>query len=161
MISKALNQLAEEFHCTIVLVHHTRKMKADDVFDEISGTTGLQSGVSTMWVLSRMPDGQHTLLSLRGRDLEDDEPLALKWDDYACIHVIEGLATQVSQSMERKAILDALEDDQPRTLRELATIVGKTANTVGRLLNSMIRDAQVDRVGIGTYAIVRRPPQIR
>src|SRR6185503_17227877 len=87
-ISKALNQLAEEFHCAILLIHHTRKMKADDVFDEISGTTGLQSGVGTMWVLSRMPDGLHTQLSLRGRDLIHDEPLALGWSDYHCRHVI-------------------------------------------------------------------------
>jgi DNA-binding transcriptional ArsR family regulator len=155
-ISKALNKLAEEFHCAILLVHHTRKMKADDVFDEISGTTGLQSGVGTMWVLSRMADGVHTQLSLRGRDLVDDEPLALSWNVLECVHEVGGSVAELALTQERQAVLNALADDEARTVKDIASMVGTTVPAMRMLLSRMLQAGLIDRVDPGKYARIAK-----
>jgi RecA-family ATPase len=37
----ALKKFADKYEIAIVLIHHTRKLKAKDPFDEILGTSGL------------------------------------------------------------------------------------------------------------------------
>lgn len=150
-----LNELAERYHAAIHLVHHFNKMKniAGDIMDSISGTTGLPSAVNTMWGLSKDPNDSHiTVLSLRGRDLENDEPIALKWDDYLNLHVIEGPAREVSVGAERKAILKLLSDDQPRTPKEIATELGRSVPNVQQLLRKLLNDGLIEKPVYGCYA---------
>ncbi|MGA2403557.1 MAG: hypothetical protein ABSG91_17925 [Syntrophobacteraceae bacterium] len=64
---------------SIIIVHHLRKMAADDdPFDCISGSTGLTGAVDTAVVLRRDRTGRG-LLYVRGRDIEEKE-LALDRD---------------------------------------------------------------------------------
>ena len=53
----------------MVLIHHTRKMTADDPFDTISGTQGIGGAADAMLLLARA-DGGGTLF-VCGRDLEE------------------------------------------------------------------------------------------
>lgn len=155
-----LNELAERYHAAIHLVHHFNKAKniAGDIMDSISGTTGLPSAVNTMWGLSKdVNDSRITILSLRGRDLENDDPIALRWDDYLNMHVIEGPAREVSISTERKAILKVLSDDRPKTPKELATELQRPVETVKQLLRKLVNDGMVDKPSYGTYARVPKP----
>src|SRR5215208_5437111 len=69
-----LKALADEFSIAIVLVHHQRKMEAEDPIDTVSGTTGLTGAVDTVLVLYRT--GQGTILYGRGRDIEEVEKAA-------------------------------------------------------------------------------------
>jgi hypothetical protein len=151
---KAVNQLAEAHHATIILVHHTRKMKSEDATDEISGTLGAPSAVSTYWVLSRADDGKHTILTPNGRDLRNDDKLALLWDSLNCIHTIDGTADQLSISHERQSILRVLADDRAHGPKEIAMAIGKTVNAVQLLLMEMLHAGQIDKIGIGMYARV-------
>lgn len=150
-----INALAEELRITILIVHHTKKGKEEDVFDEISGSSGIQSAVSTMWVLTYM-EGGHIKLSPRGRDLVNPEDLALRWDGETCLHVLDGTAAVVTQSTERKALLALLDDDEAHPLRELAAELGKSHPAMVNMLKRLIADGQVDKVGHGLYAIVRQ-----
>lgn len=68
--------LADEQSVAIVLVHHQRKMAAEDPLDTVSGTTGLTGAVDTVLVLTR--DGNGTTLHGRGRDIEEVEDAAIK-----------------------------------------------------------------------------------
>lgn len=43
-----LKSLADEYGVAILLIHHFRKMKDQDVFHQITGSTGLQGAVDTM-----------------------------------------------------------------------------------------------------------------
>ena len=147
-----LNQLFERYHAAGLLVHHFNKAKNDDIMDGISGTTGLPSAVNTMWGLARdVNNSAITILNLRGRDLERDDPIALKWDSYLNIHVIEGPAIEVSRSGEQRAVLTALSDEEPRTPQEIATALGKPVESIKFLLRKLLNDGLVDKPSYGKY----------
>lgn len=149
---KPINALAERHRVTILLVHHTRKMKADDVFDEISGSTGLPSAVATMWVLGRAPNGSDEMvLALRGRDLINDEPLSLEWDDYNNNFKIIGAAATANQGAERRAVLKILADNAEWTPQEIAVELRKTTNSIQMHLRALSAEGLIDRVGRGKY----------
>lgn len=155
-----INELAERYHVTIFLVHHFNKGKHDDIMDSITGSTGLPSAVNTMWGLRRdVNDSTIQVLELRGRDLENEDPLALKWDVYLNQHVIEGNAAEVATSAERRAVLGVLDDDEPRTPKDIAAELGKPVTAIQQLLRKLINDGLVDKVGYGKYAIIRRLDQ--
>lgn len=150
-----LNELLEKYHAAGILVHHTNKARHDDVMDSISGTTGLPSAVNTMWAMGRDPnDSNITIFSMRGRDLENDDPLALRWDAYMNMHVIEGAAAEVATSAERKAVLKVLSDDVPRSPIEIAKELGKSVDPVKQLLRKLLNDGLVDKPVYGKYARV-------
>lgn len=147
-----LNQLFERYHAAGLLVHHFNKAKNDDIMDGISGTTGLPSAVNTMWGMARdVNNSAITILNLRGRDLERDDPIALKWDSYLNIHVIEGPAIEVSRSGEQRAVLTALSDTEPRTPQEIATALGKPVESIKFLLRKLLNDGLVDKPSYGKY----------
>lgn len=155
---KPINDLVERHDCANILVHHLNKTKVEDVFESISGSTGLLSVTNTQWVLGRSPEDRSLQIFLmQGRDLEHDEPLALRWDEYAARHALEGKAAEVIVKVEYKAILRVLADDTPRTPKEIADELagGTTVAAVKQRLRKMLDEALVDKAGYGQYAIVR------
>ena len=50
-----LQRLAGEEGIAVVILHHTRKMEADDPLDQVSGTLGLVGSADTTLVLDRSP----------------------------------------------------------------------------------------------------------
>lgn len=146
-----LNKLGERFGVAILIIHHTRKAKGEDVFDEVSGTLGINGAVSTLWILSRQPDG-HVVLNFTGRDIVKDEPLALSWDGFLCSFVIEGTAKEVNVTNERKMVLDLMDDDRPWTPRQIAADLGKSTGAIQQLLRDMLQAGQIDKAGYGKYS---------
>lgn len=151
---KPLNEWGERHHAGVLALHHTRKAKADDVFDEISGSTGLSAGVAGMWVLGRLPNSTESVLAVRGRDIMIDDDLALAWDDYACRFTWTGSAEERSISQERRSILDAMTDSGEYTPKELATALGKSVSTVNKLLTYLFNDRMIEKTGHGKYVKV-------
>jgi len=100
-----LKSLADEKGVAIVLVHHVRKMAADDPLDTVSGTTGLTAAVDSVLVLTR--DGSGTTLHGRGRDIEEIED-AVEFDREACLWRVTGKAVEVRRTDERTAIIGIL-----------------------------------------------------
>ena len=101
----ALHRLANETGVSSIVLHHTRKMEADDPFDTISGTLGLAGCADTGIVLNRTSRG--TSLYVRGRDVEEAEH-AITFDKHACRWTILGNAEEAHRSNERSRILAAL-----------------------------------------------------
>ena len=63
----------------IVLLHHNRKMDAEDPFDTVSGTLGLTGAADTILIMRRHAGS--VLLHVRGRDVEESEtPLQFNKD---------------------------------------------------------------------------------
>lgn len=151
---KPLNQWGERHHAACLALHHTRKAKADDVFDEISGSTGLSAGVAGMWVLGRLPNGPESVLAIRGRDIVIDDDMALEWDDYYCRFTWAGSAEERSMSQERRAVLDLMSDTGEYTPKEIAIALGKPVNAVTKLLLHLFSDRMVDKTGHGKYVKV-------
>ena len=67
----ALKRLADTHGIAILLIHHLRKEKADDVFNRISGTTAISGAVDSSFTLVEEQRGSgRARLSCVGRDIE-------------------------------------------------------------------------------------------
>src|SRR6478672_360495 len=51
------HRIAHEYGIAVVLVHHTRKMDADNAFDTVSGSHGLTGAADTVLVIKQHPGG--------------------------------------------------------------------------------------------------------
>src|SRR5262249_37091445 len=144
-----LHRLANKMGIAILVLHHTRKMEADDPIDTVSGTLGLPGCADTILVLERKSQG--ATLYVRGRDIEEAEH-AITFDNIACRWTILGDATEVHRSKERgkvRAVLwEATESLNPQ---EIAIASGMARNNVDRLLHKMVADGEVKKVGRGQY----------
>ena len=124
-------QVAQARRVTLLIVHHTRKAEAEDAFDEISGTLGLNGVVDEMIVL-RSVAGNHKQATahFRGRDLEDDHELGLELKD-GWWELI-GSAREIASNEARKVVLEVMRDhgapmtydEQVAAFRDAAEVVG-------------------------------------
>ena len=66
-----MKRLADAHSIAILLIHHLRKEKADDVFNRISGTTAISGAVDSSFTLVEEQRGSgRARLSCIGRDIE-------------------------------------------------------------------------------------------
>lgn len=159
---KMINEFAERHRIAVLIIHHTRKAKADDVFDEISGTTGLSGGVASMWVLGRSPDNSgESILAIRGRDISDDDPMAIKWDNYSCQFVRVASGQEVSSGAARRQVLDTMDETSEYQLKEIAAAIQKSVSATSNLIRRLMDDGLIQRTGNGRYArIPQKPPYL-
>ena len=69
-----LKKFADRYGITLLLVHHTRKQKADDTFDMISGTNGLLGAADGAFLLQKEKrTGNTATLEVSGRDQQDQK----------------------------------------------------------------------------------------
>lgn len=149
-----LQTLASRHSLAIVLIHHTRKMAADDPFDEVSGTRGLTGAADSVLILKRDGGTQQPILYGRGRDLEEVET-ALQFDKDSGTWSVLGEAWQVADTIERREIQEVLgRSVDPMTPTELAAAVGKSRQNVQKMLAKMYADGKVEKVSSGRYTLV-------
>jgi AAA domain len=146
-----LHKIAHDFQVAIIVVHHTRKAEADDVFDTVSGTLGLTGAADSIVVLARKSG--KAVLHARGRDIADSE-IALKFEPATCRWVALGDASDVFVSDERSRIQAALDNaPEPMTPKELMLATGtKNRNAIDLLLMKMLQDGQISKLGRGKYS---------
>jgi hypothetical protein len=146
-----LHRLANELGIAIVVLHHTRKMDAEDPFDTVSGTLGLTGCADTTMVLNRT--GQGTTLYGRGRDIEEFER-AMEFGRETCRWRMLGNADEVRRSDTRKAVLATLaENTEAMTPKEIATATGKSEGLINTTLFRMVRDGEVSKEKRGEYRL--------
>lgn len=76
----ALKDFADRHEICLLLIHHMRKTKADDIFDEIAGGVGIQAAADTILTLQKkMRTDDDAVLHITGRDVEADR-LAIQSD---------------------------------------------------------------------------------
>lgn len=151
---EGLIELAKEFPgLSIIVVHHDRKMDAEDVFDTVSGTLGLTGGVDTIAILKRSSKG--VTLYVEGRDLVDTVEKAVNFERETCRWVILGEADEVHRSDERKKVLTALAD-LPDGLAvpeiQVAAELG-TRGAADMLLSRMVQHGEIVRASRGRYSL--------
>jgi len=150
----ALQAIASAHNLALVVIHHTRKMAADDPFDEVSGTRGLTGAADGVLVLKRDGGTQQPVLYGRGRDLEEFES-ALQFDGETGAWSVIGAAWQVADTMERRQIQEVLgRSVDPMTPTELAERLGKSRQNVSKMLTKMLDERQVEKVSTGRYVLV-------
>ena len=69
-----LKNFADENQVCILLVHHLRKMKDDDIFNQISGSTGIMGSCDTVFTISKKKrQDEDATFSMTGRDIVQDD----------------------------------------------------------------------------------------
>jgi hypothetical protein len=148
----SVQQVAAEHGADVLLLHHCRKMAADDPLDEVSGTLGLNGSADTVLVLRRSRGQADATLHVTGRDVDDQE-LALKWDQQYTTWTALGAAQDYRRSTEQQEVLHHLrKKGVAMTPAELAPALGKKRDTVKHLMSRMV-DAGILRVAKGKYSI--------
>lgn len=111
----ALKKFADKHEIAVVLIHHTRKLKAKDPFQEILGTSGLNGAADTMMILSREERGDSRgSLKFTGRDIEDEE-----------------ISLEFSSGDWRIAMGDAPDDDELPLMQNVIDLVGNKTQWQG------------------------------
>jgi AAA domain len=145
-----LAKLANELGLAIVVLHHTRKMAADDFMETVSGSYGISGAVDTILVMANKPNG--AVLDIRGRDVESAE-LAIEFDKQTCRWRLLGDAAEVHVSSQRAKIIAALKDaGLAMSIPALMEATGMKRNPLDVLLGRMAKEGEIQRVGKGLYA---------
>ena len=145
-----LTKLANELGLAIVVLHHTRKMAADDLMETVSGSYGVSGAVDTILVMANRPNG--AVLDIRGRDVESAE-LAIEFNKHTCRWRVLGDAAEVHVSSHRAKIIAALnEAGLAMRIPALMEATGMKRNPLEVLLGRMAREGEIQRIGKGLYA---------
>jgi hypothetical protein len=153
-----LHKLANEHEVAIILVHHTRKTKADDVFEEISGSHGLTGVADTMLVIKRPRGEADAILHVTGRDVEEQE-LALRFDKTTGAWTYLGDAREVCASQQRQTVFELLKAKGNATVQDVLAALSENQKTkvsegsVKMLLTRMVSAGELLRTGRGVYAL--------
>lgn len=149
----SLQKLCRDHRVAMLIVHHTRKMKADDPYDMISGSTAIQGAADTIMALMRTRGEADATLHYTGRDVDSDA-LALEWDEKECGWRLIGKAKENKLTGERKLILEFLQrEPEPVTPAILAGILGKNPHAIQFLLGKLCEEGLVTKMGHGKYAM--------
>mgnify|MGYP003631971626 CR=1 FL=1 len=152
---QSLQDLAGSRNISIVIVHHTRKSDADDIFDTISGSNGLAGSCDNLMVLAKQ--NEITKLCGRGRDMPDYEK-AVTFDPATCTWTIIGDADVIASTSERQAVLDAILDaDEPISPKDIAAMSGHNYDCVRKLLPRLIKEDRVQKYSRGLYEPFKKP----
>jgi len=145
-----LTKLANELGLAIVVLHHTRKMAADDLLEMVSGSFGVSGAVDTVLVMANKPNG--AVLDIRGRDVEPAE-LAIEFDKQTCRWRLLGDAAEVHVSSQRAKIIATLKEaGLAMTIPALMEETGMKRNPLEVLLGRMATKGEIRRIGKGLYA---------
>ncbi len=148
-----LKQLAEQYHLSILLIHHLRKSGASDPMDEVSGSTGLTGATDCNMVLQRERGQNNATLHITGRDIED-QTLKITFDPLTSLWSLNTSSSTRDRPTGREAILALLtEKKQPLSPSDIAAALNLEANSVRKKLFLMKKDGQVDAVGRGLYQL--------
>jgi hypothetical protein len=155
---KALRELhdwANELGIAVLVLHHTRKMEADDPIDTISGSLGLAGCADTSAILSR--GGKGTTLYIRGRDVEEQEH-AVAFNPETCRWTILGDAAAVQHNLTRGRLSDWLSEEatEPASPADLTAATGIVRNNVDQTLHRMVREGEIIKVSRGRYVHAKR-----
>lgn len=122
-----LQKLAHDHHVAIVCVHHTNKIKrTDDIFDTVSGSTGLTGVADSILILKRPRGQQNAMLTVSGRDIEEQE-LMLSFSSGIWNLISRGEIEDHNAINDTwQEIVDTLETKGPLSAKELSATRGRT-----------------------------------
>jgi hypothetical protein len=134
-----LKHIADRYRVSILAVHHLRKMSADDVLDEITGSIGVTGAVDGALILKRERGQGEATLFVTGRDIEHEQQFALTFDPTTALWTLVGNAEEFKRTKERQEIIDLLTEQLPEGLspRQVAEALDKNYHTTRSLLRKM------------------------
>ena len=153
---KEIKDFADRHKIGIVVIHHTNKMSTDDIFDTISGSTGLSGASDTIAVMHNYGKKSDSILRIKGREVEDQE-IALKWNKDTWLWESLGDAEQYRVSRLESDIIDCLENYQSGlSPKDISEMVNKSSGSIRVTLLRLIKMGKIKKTAYGKYIL--KPP---
>ncbi|QQS36937.1 MAG: AAA family ATPase [Ignavibacteriales bacterium] len=146
-------EFATAHNICLLFLHHTRKLKSEDPFEDISGTNGLLGAADGLMVLERNSRG--TKLHINGKDILETS-FDIVFNDG--LWFVTGNATNNVKTKEREEILNCFEQNPEKTLRtsEIAIMLNKKTSNISHLLKKLVTDQFLIVVKTGMYRLSQK-----
>ncbi len=157
---RGLHRLASEHRVGVLVVHHVRKAEADDVYDTVSGSTGLTGAADATVILAAKvgETGNEITLHGKGRDIKGFKH-AVEFDEERCRWKYLGDPSSVFVGDTRRAILHALEDGCHTPLK-IQRHTGLSEANIAQTLKRMVEKGQIRKTSRGEYDLVQLDSQV-
>lgn len=151
-----ITQIAQRYHCLILVVAHTRKAPSEDFIDSVIGSHGISGAVDGIAVLSRQRHSKMATLEWTSRD-GDEEKRTLKWDTLSDGWLITDepdtasesrKATEALVTQARTCIMNNPGTDT-MSLRELVLVLKRRRADVMEALSLGVEWGMLDAEGSG------------
>ena len=123
-------------------------MRWDDVLDKMTASIGLTGVVDGALILKRERGQHEATLFVTGRDIEQEQQFALRFDPLTDVWTPMGNAEEVRRQRERQEILDLLSEQLPGGMRarQMAESLDKNCHTPRCLLRKMEATGEISHV---------------
>jgi hypothetical protein len=153
-----LQDFSSEARVAILVLHHQRKLGADDLIDTLSGTLGVGGAADAIVILGKDPQLGKFLYG-RGRDIEEFR-VSIQQSEQ-CRWQVLGPMLEGQPSPERAKIIAALaKAGRPMDVKDIAAAVEGKVENVKVLLGKLHSEGQVERVGRGWYQLPKAQADI-
>jgi hypothetical protein len=151
-VMSTLKSLADRHGVAVIAVHHTRKQIDDsDVFNEVSGSTGLTGAADAILIAKRARNTAEAVLHVTGRDVTEQE-YGLTWQVETCQwELLDEPVALATMGSTRRRILDHLIENPGQTPADIALATLLNLNTVKSNVRRMVDDQQLSSDGTGRY----------
>lgn len=123
---KKLSKVAKDLDIAILLVHHNNKVQKEaDVFNKMSGSTGMSGAVTCAWQITKERFSDDAIISIMGNDLESKQLVAY-FDKQRWTWVCRGDKETVEQARIDKAFF---EDTDIAAIKKIVDSVGTWKGT--------------------------------
>lgn len=148
----------------LVAIHHDRKAASEDFVDSVSGTHGLAGAADTIVVLSRARHSDEGVLSVTGRDVEEESYALTMVDGVWTLDGVDLVSSAKKAAVRRET--DGLGDRSADALRfvagrpdgvrpkDVAEALGIDNQTAGTVLGRLFDAGKLSRPSRGRYAPV-------
>ena len=132
----AIQTFAIERNMCILVLHHTRKADADDVFDTLNGSGGVGGAVDGALIIARKRNEGSAILSTTGRDIPELEHGLMFKDGF---WTYAGSAAEVRATGEQNEVFSHIADagSDGVTVAELCETLGKNEPAIRKLLRKL------------------------
>ncbi len=150
-----LKELADRHGIAVLVLHHTRKARAEDFLDTLSGTQGIAGAADSVLTMERSRGQADGKLNITGRDVEEAS-YAMRFDaSRGMWTLLEGPALDYTLSDTRRRILAYLRLAPDKATRDIAEATKIGYETVKKTCQRMAKDGQLLTDGQGTYSVPR------
>ena len=143
--------IADQYGVAVVLVHHVRKMGAEDFLEQLSGTNGIAGAADTIHVLQRGRGDADGILHTTGRDVEETTRAMTFRPATGTWHLLDGPALDHSVHQTRALILRHVRARPGASPKEIADATGLDPSLTRRTCARMAQDGHLIKVADGQY----------
>jgi len=153
-----VKRLADHYGVAFVLIHHTRKMGAEDFLEQISGTNGIAGSADTIHVLQRGRGNADGVLHTTGRDVEETDR-ALRLDKATGNWtLLDGPALDHTLGATRATILRYVREHPGASPKEIAAGTGLDIQLTRKTCARMAESGHLVKITEGHYAALPPDP---